>query len=101
MNHLGHRSRGRLGIAIRDRIDNALVPQQHRFAILRFDRRAEQERGAQRGFDDAADRAHEQIAGSVGYRQVQGQIGVGKTGGVGGLSPHPRHARAKLGDVDL
>ena len=46
VDHLGHGCGGRLGIATLDRIDNTLVPQQHRLAVLRFDRRAEQERGA-------------------------------------------------------
>ena len=59
VDHLDHgRGRG-LGILTDDRIDNALVPQQHRLAILRLDRRAEQERGPQGRLDDVADRAHE------------------------------------------
>ena len=101
VDHLDHGGGGRLGIAALDRIDNALVPRQHRLAVLRFDRRAEQERGAQRRLDDVADRTHEQIAGGVGDGQMQGKIAVGKTNGVGGLRPHSRHAPAEFGDVGL
>ena len=46
VDHLDHGGGRCLGIAALDRIDDALVPRQHRLAVLRFDRRAEQERGA-------------------------------------------------------
>ncbi len=43
VNDLDDGRRRGFGIAGRDRIDDALVPEQHRLAILWRDRRAEQE----------------------------------------------------------
>ena len=101
VNDINHRFRGGLGVAGGDAIDDLLVPEQHGVTVLRLDRCAEQEGGAQGGLDDVADRAHEQIARSARHRNMEREVGVGKADGIGSLKPHAVHATTELGEVVL